>query len=614
MHSSRNCKAPTCSYSETKRKCVKPNPYFEALAWCKRNNIHNEKCKKEYFADKKKARDEACNRYEEKIHYIKPEKKCPPGKIKNPKTGRCIKIKAEKGRRIYRRKKGTQNFAIIKRSSSTSRRSPIITPRPSISSMKRLSNFSSVKHMSSSSKSSQYSKVFKKQHEEKKNGKFIKKGKTAFQPRSTSNPLRKDVAKDTLRNIHLKKIKRHPFIKDVYDGKMKDILQEQQDAEIKKSLHKSASSTSRKVKEMLQKIKATRIQKFLKKNLIKKYFTLEKRVNYYRYVRSFLKDLDQKACLQSKEYKDKNKKITHGYTVNNIIDLEKQIGTKSEYGVIYRTSVKNMLGKAPIATKLMPINTENRFEITLNMNISKEIIKPMLSRHFLLTYKAFECENMAFQVPKIIMNTRYYITLNELAHGDLKSMSENKDLLKNNELILNLAAQAMLSIETFHHLGYIHKDCHWGNFLYHMTEDISGYYHYRINKKDYYLKNSGYTLMIYDFGFATKYNARTENLKDLIATDYIRILTAFKNKTNKGWNKHAKLPAPLVSQYIHSLQTEIARGIVNEPSHKDIMYKTIINKLLAMPINNIFVETLPAGQKIINQSAFVIDDSLMGRV
>lgn len=612
MHSSRNCKAPTCSYSETKRKCVKPNPYFEALAWCKRNGIHNTKCKKEYFADKKKARSEACNRYEEKIHYVKPAKKCPEGKVINPKTGRCIKIKVEKEKRVYRRKKATQNLAVVKRSSSISR-----TPRPNISSMKRLSNFSSVKGMSSSSKSSQYSKVFKKQHKEKKNAKFIKKGKTAFQPRSTSNPLRKKVAKDTLGNIHLKKIKRHPFIKDVYDGNMKGILEEQQDAEIKRSHHKSASSTSRKVKEMLQKIKATKIQKFLKKNLIKKYFTLEKRVNYYKYVRSFLKDLDQKACLQTKEYKDKNNKIINGYTVNDIIDLEKQIGSKSEYGVIYRTSVKNMLGKAPIATKLMPINTENRFEINLNMNISKEIIKPMISRHFLLTYKAFECENRAFQVPKIIMNTRYYITLNELAHGDLQSICGNKDYLSNNELMLNLAAQAMISIATFHHLGYIHKDCHWGNFLYHMTEDISGYYHYKINKKDYYLKNSGFTLMIYDFGFAIKYNSKTADLKTLVASDYNRVLRAFKNKTGRGWNKHTKLPTPLVSEYIHSLQTAITtRSVVYEPSftYKDIMYKTIINKLLAMPINNIFVETLPAGEKIINHSAFVIDDSLYGRI
>lgn len=34
-----NCKPPQCEYSTRWKKCVKPNGYNEALAWCKRNNI-----------------------------------------------------------------------------------------------------------------------------------------------------------------------------------------------------------------------------------------------------------------------------------------------------------------------------------------------------------------------------------------------------------------------------------------------------------------------------------------------------------------------------------------------------------------------------------------------
>jgi predicted unusual protein kinase regulating ubiquinone biosynthesis (AarF/ABC1/UbiB family) len=204
--------------------------------------------------------------------------------------------------------------------------------------------------------------------------------------------------------------------------------------------------------------------------------------------------------------------------------------------------------------------------------------------------------------------------LNELAHGDLNSLCQNTEYLKNNELMLNLAAQAMISIMTFHHLGYIHSDCHWGNFLYHMTEDTSGYYHYNINKKNYYLKNCGITMMIYDFGFAKKYNEKTSMLKYKLVDDYKRILPAFQNKTDKGWNKHSKLPDPIVSQYIRTLYTDIRNSPVYEATYKDIMYNIILNKLLTMPINNIFVETLPAGEKIINSTAFVIDDKLTGLV
>ena len=459
-----------------------------------------------------------------------------------------------------------------------------------------------------------YSKVFKRQYKEKKNAKFVKKQK-AFHQKPSSDPFKKNVPKDHLmKHLRVKKLIHRPFIKDVYDEKVKKVFEEQKKDHVKQSLHKSASSTSRKVKEMLRKIKATKIQKFLKSNLIKKYFTLDKRVQYFKYVRDFLKNINQKACLKPKDFNDSKGQVISGYTIDNIIDLEKQIGTKSEYGVIYRTSVKNMLGKAPIATKLTPINIENKKEIDINVKISKGIVRPKLSRHFLLTYKAFECEKRDIQVPKIVMNTKYYITLNELAHGDLASLSENEDYLRNNDLVLNIATQALLSIMTFHNLGYIHHDCHWGNFLYHMTEDKSGYYHYKIYNKDYYLKNCGYTLMIYDFGLCEKYASKTKYLKNYMVRDYERILQAFQNKTDKGWCKPPNLVSSGISTFINNLQTEIIRSPAYQNNHIDINNNVILKHLLQLPVKNIFVNVLPAGAKIINDSPYIIDETLARHV
>jgi hypothetical protein len=640
MHS---CKAPTCSYSEAKRKCVKPNPYFEALSWCKRQGIHHTKCKKDYFEDKQGARQEACKRYEEKIHYVKPKKECPEGKVRNPKTGRCVKIKTEKkpsecpegkvrnpktgrcvkirlSKRPIRPKRNyIHNNEIVLRTSSSVKTRPIASPdsfisAPNSMSMKSLSNFSSIKPISSTSKkSSKYSKVFKRQYKEMKNAKFVKKQK-AFEQKPSSDPFKKNVPKDhVMKNLRLKKLIQRPFIKDVYDEKVKKIVEEQKKDYIQQSLHKSASSTSRKVKEMLHKIKATKIQKFLKSNLIKKYFTLDKRVQYFKYVRDFLKKINQKACLKPKDFKDSKGQVISGYTIDNIIDLEKQIGTKSAYGVIYRTSVKNMLGKAPIATKLSPINIQNKKEIDINVKISKGIVRPKLSRHFLLTYKAFECEKQDIHVPKIVMNTKYYITLNELAHGDLASLSENQHYLRNNDLVLNMATQALLSIMTFHSLGYIHYDCHWGNFLYHMTEDKTGYYHYKIYNKDYYLQNCGYTLMIYDFGMSEK-SSKTKYLKNYTVNDYVRILSAFKNKADKGWCKPPNLVSPGISTFINNLQTEITRSPAYQNNHVDINNNVILKHLLQLPVKNIFVNVLPAGAKIINDSPYIIDETLAQHV
>jgi hypothetical protein len=604
MHS---CKAPTCSYSEAKKKCVKPNPYFEALASCKRQGIDNNKCKKEYFADKQTARNQACKRYEEKQHYVKPKKECPEGKVRNPKTGRCIKIRVPK----TTRKRVATKLSLVKKSVKIED-SPVKTAQ--LSSMKSLTDFSSLKPISSKT-SSKYSQVFKRQYKERKNAKFVKKQNQApLKSKSELDPFKKKVQKDVLQNHRAKKLKHHPFIKDMLDEKVKKVVVDEEKHSAKQSLNNS--STSRKVKNMLQKLKATKVQRFLKNNLIKKYFTLEKRVKYYKYVRDFLKNLNQNACIDTKTFKSKSNQEVNGYTINNIIDLEKRIGTDSAYGVIYRTSVKNMLGRAPIATKLMPINKDNKKEITLNMNISKGIVRPQLSRHFLLTYKAFECQNRSIQVPQIIMNTKYYITLNELAHGDLKSLCQNKDYLRNDELVLNMAVQTVLSIMTFHNLGYTHEDCHWGNFLYHMTEDKSGYYHYKINKKDYYLKNCGYTMMIYDFGFSNKYNPKSAGLQNLLAADYTRILQAFKNRSDRGWNKEANLPSPVVSKYIQNLQTSITKATVHTKTYQDMMYNVILEELLRTPVKNLFVDKLSDADKktIINDSPFIIHESLAARI
>jgi len=86
--------------------------------------------------------------------------------------------------------------------------------------------------------------------------------------------------------------------------------------------------------------------------------------------------------------------------------------------------------------------------------------------------------------------------------GDLKMLMTQRELLKNNELIMNLLFQTFISIGTFHNIaGYVHRDTHHGNFLYQKNND-EGYYEYSLNGKSYYLKSCGYNIMIYDFGLS----------------------------------------------------------------------------------------------------------------
>jgi hypothetical protein len=621
------CKPPKCKYNFLKKKCVKPNPYFEALAWCKRNSISNEKCKEDYYKNKQRAISEACNRMKEKDEYIKPKKSCPEGKIINPKTGRCVKIKFEKKCPEGKVKNPLTGRCVKKR---TVKRIKSLKPDsfnvPKIASFKKLSNTSSFKHSisnksrsvkllkyidtKSSNKSSQFSKVVKNPYIEKKTAKFFPKKTKKENPPINISDIKIKVKKETVakkpRTLKLKY--HHVVIKDLFEDKSRMSTKK---SSIKPESLKS-TSFDRKVADLKHKINARKIKEFLKSNLLKKYFTLNRRVKYYLYVKKFLKNISKKTCLEPKVFIDKYNRRYNGYTINDIINLEKKIGTESVYGVIYKTSIKNMLGTYPIATKLTPIGRDNLKEIKINKLISKNILKNKISKHFLFTYKVIECENKHYNLPNNIKNKKYYITLNELANGDLASLCKDLNFLKDDNLVLNVAIQCFLSIATFHKIGYLHHDCHYGNFLYHIVEDKSGYYHYVINGNNYYLKNCGINILIYDFGFAQKYTIEEQKRLKIenVRRDYLDINRSFMNKSIKGWSEFDKYPTDRISEFFKIDVSKTIETLTALGRSEDILIKELLELYIKGPSNTIFFDKLPSGEKIINETPYIIDNSI----
>jgi len=59
------CIAPKCEFSKRWKKCIIPNAYNEKMAWCKRNNISNAKCRTDYNSEE--AKKIACVLHEERI-------------------------------------------------------------------------------------------------------------------------------------------------------------------------------------------------------------------------------------------------------------------------------------------------------------------------------------------------------------------------------------------------------------------------------------------------------------------------------------------------------------------------------------------------------------------
>ena len=328
---------------------------------------------------------------------------------------------------------------------------------------------------------------------------------------------------------------------------------------------------------------------------------LIKRINNYKLLSKKIALLRNDDCLEKKTFKG-----FEGYTIRNIINLEKKIGTKSKYASIYLTGVPNFHIPFPIATKVMKYNYSNVNEINIMLIITRLLILTKISRHFLMIYGHCTCSNIIDERLKLI-------SINELADGDLKMLVNTRKVLVDNELILNILFQTFISIATFHNsVGYIHRDAHYGNFLYQQNSEI-GYYHYKFNDKDYYLKSCKYNIIIYDYGFAkeiNKYSTDTDFIKKqnkYIYGDYYKIIHAFINKKNGGWITNRNLPDMNITKIILDITSIIYNNIYTEVYYEKKNSIPYTFRIFANIIDNVFLKYTPPGMFITQRPPNVIN-------
>jgi hypothetical protein len=332
--------------------------------------------------------------------------------------------------------------------------------------------------------------------------------------------------------------------------------------------------------------------------------TLANRIKNYRLLKQKLSQLNRNDCLERKVFNG-----VAGYTIRNIINLERRIGTKSKYGTIYLTSIPKISGIYPIASKLMKNDIDNINEVYIMTKITTDIILKKISKHFLMIYGDCTCSKRIAQKIKLI-------SINELADGDLKMLINMREVAGNSELMFNLLFQTFISIATFHNIaGYTHRDAHYGNFLY-QTNSEKGYYHYIFNGKDYYLKATKCNIIIFDYGFARKiqpYNKGSEialinRQNKKITEDYQRIINAFFNKNSGGWGRFPRLPA----EPTNSKMLDIAIKL-DDIYRKEFIYNngtTDYAKILfGIIIEEIFLKYTPKGMFVIKRPPNVINST-----
>jgi hypothetical protein len=342
---------------------------------------------------------------------------------------------------------------------------------------------------------------------------------------------------------------------------------------------------------------ASKIQQLIKNKFISSKNTLKNRINLYKLLTKQLLLLQDGDCLEEKKFNGKD-----GYTIRNIINLEKQIGSESKNGKIYQTNIPkltsaypNLISVYPIATKIMAYNNSNIREVGIMKSITKKIISDKFSRHFLMIYSSSHCsQELPVRTPKL-----RYISVNELADGDLKMLFSMRDVLEDDELIMNILFQTYISIATFQNtIGYIHDDTHNGNFLYHYNNE-KGYYHYVFNGKDYYLKSTKYNIIIFDFGSA-KYVYDEQDIVN-IHYDYYRILNAFTRK-GAGWGIYNDLPKDKTTNIINEISSVMNN--LYEKQYKSPLEQNLFSDI----IENIFFKYSPKGMFITERPLKVLND------
>ncbi len=356
--------------------------------------------------------------------------------------------------------------------------------------------------------------------------------------------------------------------------------------------------------------KAKRIQIFLKNKLITNKFTLNNRVKFSKYLQTRLNSINENDCLDTKIFKDGKL----GYTIKNVIDLVKKIGTESAYGAIYLSSIKESLGGFSIVSKVMAPTKDNLQEIKLMREITDKLLLTKKTKHFAAVYKHAICKRdslINYKGEKKYMPSKLkLVSINELAHGDLKTLVAKRDIAGNINLMCNLLFQVFISIGTFQNLvGYVHNDAHYGNFLYQMNNE-KGYYEYEFDGKKYYLKSCGYNMMIYDFGLSKGIKTPVQLKKNskLIIRDYARIINAFLTK-EYGWGKYYDVPTKKCEKKVLDIE-QILMNIYREnikvnETPKDMFKYILENALIPFSPTDMFMTTKPKAT-IINSIPYKI--------
>ena len=336
----------------------------------------------------------------------------------------------------------------------------------------------------------------------------------------------------------------------------------------------------------------------------------------------------KKGCLEV--YKE-NPDGTRIYRIGSRIIFKKRIGTDSKNGIVFLSEFREKDKKLfTFASKIYIYQKKNKdIEIPILEKLTN-LVRMDVCPHFPILYGYVLCDKRdndnkdSFvksrpedksisqkneKKPEFVrenINQMLITTFNELANGDLWSFF--RLYINNEKYLLNALVQQLLSIMFFqYHTKRIHNDAHPGNFLYHKIKS-GGYFHYNINGVDYYLENIGFLWVIWDFDYSVKINEAIKIVREkrYIINDYDRICEAY---TTLGYGNMIELDLLTVLKIFSDdfIIWSDDYFTINEYNKNNFnKYITYIPEKMC-EIKNVFIKSLPKGEKIINSNPYMIN-------
>lgn len=261
------------------------------------------------------------------------------------------------------------------------------------------------------------------------------------------------------------------------------------------------------IRKKTTKRKSTKTKPVKKTVIPKKTLSYEERLSRFAQVTDSLEVYSNgdKLCVKNK-------------TLGDAVKMGKRFGSPSAFGEAWLGYTFEKKGsKFNVAIKKMTLSTTD-----LGQSFTREqlmsgssswgemaayivcttLVMAKICPNLPVLYKYFWCPNCKF-VNKAIKGKTVrpcLLVVNELADYDLKTFIKNKLHVWNPALVDNCVFQiaaGLYSLKKFYNMT--HNDLHMGNVLVHEIP-AGGYWHYKIDGKNYYIPNMGYLFVLWDFG------------------------------------------------------------------------------------------------------------------